>query len=450
MGGAIVIAVVLFYLLGGRSLLRSYRIALERATRDGLTDLPNQRAFQADLAQAVAAAKRYDEPLSLAMLDIDGFKLVNDRLGHAEGDAVLIQLAETLLEGRSADRPYRIGGDEFAVILANADERGASTLARRLLRALEERELEVSVGVATVRPNVSPDDLREEADAALYDAKRRGGSRVAHFADLEDGAPVATAAKREAVRRLIDEEGLKIALQPIRRLGCGGLLGIEALTRPNPRYGLTGPAEAFEIAGRIGRVHELDVLCATRALRAADGLPEEALLFINLTPKTLEIDADDGDWLLAAIAASSLSPERLVIEVTERIEADTDAVIRGLRRLQRQGIKVAVDDVGTGNAGLEILRRIGADFVKIDRSIVGAASTEPNARAVLLAMATFARQTGTYVIAEGIEDAETLDFVRGVEAGELPSGPIVQGGQGFELGGPGFELPALRTDPQPR
>jgi len=445
--GAVLVGVILFYLLGGRSLLRSHRIALERATRDGLTDLPNHRAFQDDVEQAVAAARRNDEALSLAVIDIDEFKLVNDRNGHPEGDAVLLRLAETLREGRSADRPYRIGGDEFAVILANADVRGGRAVASRLLRALDERDLNVSVGVAALPARGSAADLRDEADAALYEAKRRGGRRTVHFADLDDHVPITTTAKREAVRRLIAEEGLKTAFQPIWQLDSGSLLGVEALTRPDPRYGLAGPTEAFEVAGRISHVHELDVLCATRALQSAEGLPEDALLFLNLTPKTLELDLGRDDWLLEAIDAAEMPREQVVVEVTERIEASTDAVVEALSQIRQAGLRIAIDDVGTGNAGLEILRRIGADFVKIDRSIVVAATTEPNACAVLLAMATFARQTGAYVIAEGIEDVETLEFVRGVEAGELPTGPIVQGGQGFELGGPGFELPALRHTP---
>ena len=128
-GGAV------FYLVGGRVLLRDHRRRSQRATRDGLTDLPNQRAFQDELPQAVAAAARYQDPLALVVLDVDDFKFINDRHGHPHGDAVLRRVAEVLREARPGDRPYRIGGDEFALLLAHTDSDGARTLARRLSRA---------------------------------------------------------------------------------------------------------------------------------------------------------------------------------------------------------------------------------------------------------------------------------------------------------------------------
>lgn len=128
--------------------------------------------------------------------------------------------------------------------------------------------------------------------------------------------------------------------------------------------------------------------------------------------------------------------ERIVIEVTERFGARTTSVVKALERMREQGFQIALDDVGAGNSGLEMLRRIGAEFVKIDGGIVRAAAAEPNARAVLLAMATFAQQTGSFVIAEGIEDTETLDFLRRVHETGVAPGRLIQDGQGFGLGHP--------------
>lgn len=145
--------------------------------------------------------------------------------------------------------------------------------------------------------------------------------------------------------------------------------------------------------------------------------------------------------MLEGVEGAGLPPGRVVIEVTERIGAHTGAVIESLVRLRDQGFLIALDDVGTGNAGLEMLRKIGAEYVKLDRSIVAVAATDPNARAVLMAMATFARQTGAFVIAEGIEDEETLEFLRGVEALDARPGTIIQGGQGFKLGYPSPQMP---------
>jgi diguanylate cyclase (GGDEF)-like protein len=429
-----------FYLVGGRALMRSHRSALQRATLDGLTDLPNQRAFHDELPRAVGSATRHRVPLALVVLDVDDFKHLNDRHGHPRGDALLRRVAAVLRDARSGDRAYRIGGDEFALLLPHTDSEGSRTLARRLVRALGDEGVAVSVGVGELRPGQGAEALRAEADAALYEAKRRGGNSVTHFDEIRDQVVITTSEKLDAVRRLIDERRVSTVFQPIWDLAAGRLLGLEALTRPDPEYGLSGPAEAFDIAEQLGRVHELDVLCAQSALHAAVELPEDALLFVNLAPQTLDLDAGDDDWLKAAVERAGLPIERIVIEVTERFGGRTASVIKCLERLRGQGFKLALDDVGTGNSGLEMLRTVGAEFVKIDSSIVTAAATEPNARAVLMAMATFAWQTGSYVIAEGIEDLETLAFVRRIDEDDVRSGHVIRGGQGYGLGRPSPEL----------
>jgi len=452
-----------FYLVGGRALLRDHRRALQRATRDGLTDLPNQRAFQDELPQAVASAARYQDPLALVVLDVDDFKFINDRRGHPHGDVVLKRVAEVLREARPGDRPYRIGGDEFALLLAHTDSDGARTLARRLSRSFLDAGVEVSIGVSAMRSwglgspaagrrspaagRESPaagraDTLRAEADAALYEAKRQGGNRSAHYDDIRERVVVTSPEKKEAVRALIDEGRLTTVFQPIWDFAAETLLGVEALTRPDPSYGLCGPEEAFDIAEQLGRVHQLDVLCVQSALRSVPDLDDGVLLFLNLSPQTLDLDAARNDWVRTAVQDAGLSPSRVVIEVTERFGGRTAAVVKCLQRLRRQGFKTALDDVGTGNSGLEMLRKVDAEFVKLDRSIVTAAPTDPNARAVLLAMATFARQTGAFVIAEGIEDQETLRFLRSIGDHDLHVDTIIQGGQGFELGRPSAEMPS--------
>jgi diguanylate cyclase (GGDEF)-like protein len=466
-GGAV------FYLLGGRALLRDHRRALQRATRDGLTDLPNQRAFQDELPQAVAAAMRYQDALALVALDVDDFKFINDRHGHPHGDAVLRRVAEVLREARPGDRPYRVGGDEFALLLVHTDSDGARTLARRLHRGFAEAGIEVSLGVSSLRagslgspaaarelpaaPRESSsagreapaaalaDTLRAEADAALYEAKRQGGNRCAHFEDIRERVVVTSTEQKEAVRALIDEGGLETVFQPIWDFSAETLLGVEALMRPDPRYGLSGAAEAFDVAEQLGRVHQLDVRCFESALRAAPELPDGALLFINLSPRTLDLDAASSDWVRRAVEAGGLSPARVVIEVTERFGGRTTAVVKCLQRLRGQGFQTALDNVGTGNSGLEMLRKVDAEFVKLDPSIVIAAPTDPSARAVLLAMATFARQTGAFVIAEGVEDEETLRFLRSIDVADLHVDTIIQGGQGSELGSAAVEMPLVRV-----
>jgi EAL domain-containing protein (putative c-di-GMP-specific phosphodiesterase class I) len=145
---------------------------------------------------------------------------------------------------------------------------------------------------------------------------------------------------------------------------------------------------------------------------------------------------DGNDWLRDAVERCGLTCDRVVIEVTERFEARTSSVVKSLKRLRQQGFKLAIDDVGTGNSGLEMLRRVGAEFVKIDRGIVHAAAGDTNSRAILMAMATYASQTGSFVIAEGIEDGPMLDFL--LMIGHQDAGPntIIHGGQGYGLGRP--------------
>ncbi|HWB21390.1 MAG TPA: EAL domain-containing protein [Gaiellaceae bacterium] len=443
---------VVFYLVGGRSLLRDHQLALERATRDGLTDLPNQRAFHDEFDAAVTSALRYRGGLALAVFDIDDFKFLNDRHGHPHGDHILKRVAGVLRDGRPSDRAYRIGGDEFAVLLPQTDAEGARVLAQRLTTGMTEAGIQVSLGLSTLRPGQSADALRAEADAALYEVKRRGGGRIVHFDEIRDRVTITGSDRRQAVRRLIEEGGMTTVFQPIWDITENRLIGVEALSRPAASYGFGGPAEAFDIAEQLGLVHELDVLCVRKALDAVQGLPPGVLLFVNLCPQTLDIDAGENDWLRQQVEPSSLTPDQVVVEITERFGGRTSSVVKSLEQLREQGFKLALDDVGTGNSGLEILRKMHPEFVKLDGSIVTAAETDPTARAVLLAIASFAHQTDGFVIAEGIENDATLEFLGTLDSSDVWPGIVIRGGQGFHLGvpGPGFppsEQSALGTSP---
>lgn len=439
---------VVFYLAGGRGLARSHRFALERATLDGLTDLPNQRAFHDDLEHAVALAARHGESLALAVLDLDDFKFLNDRHGHRHGDELLLRVAALLRDGRASDRAFRVGGDEFALLLPRTDGDGAAVALARVRRQFADARVAVSLGLSVLRPGQDVAALREEADAALYDAKRRGGNALVSFEDIRDSVVIITGTKVKALRRLLVEHNVEMAFQPIWDLERGSLVGVEALARPSRDYGFAGPAEAFDIAEQVGRVHELDMLCVNKALARVAELPPDALLFINISPRTLDLDADtdtDG-WLVAAVERSGVDPSRVVIEVTERFGGRMASVVKSLQRLRAAGLRLAIDDVGTGNSGLEMLRQLNAEFVKLDRSVVVAAMTEPGARAVLLAIATFANETGAFVIAEGIEDMDMLDFLQRLEGDMTVARPQIHGGQGYGLGRPDHAIPPTTND----
>jgi len=447
---ALIVAMGLFYLVAGRALVRRHGRARKRATRDPLTDLGNHRVFQEELARSVATAMRRSEPVALALVDIDDFKLVNDRHGHQRGDDVLAEVALVLASGRAEDRPFRIGGDEFALLMPGCDNGRARTALERILAmaGTDRNPTSLTAGIAVITPGVDgdPTALWEQADAALYEGKRTGGGRVTVFDEVSEQLSLVTPAKVHALRSMLAEPRLETAFQPIWNLQDNEILGFEALARPWPGYGFEGPAEAFAVAEKIGRAHELDAICRAAALARVSELPEDVLLFLNLNPQSLTHSTVDGDRLVRAVRAVGLEPERIVLEITERSPARLDHVIASALRLRSLGFQLALDDVGTGNSGLEMLRDLPVDFVKIDTSVVAAAVDDPKAQAVLVAIVAFARRAGAFVIAEGIESEEILSFVRHAHEVKVLHDRVIDGGQGFLLGRPD---PDLRRAPSP-
>ena len=447
----LLLAMALFYLVGGRSFARRHRSVVKRATRDPLTDLGNHRSFQQELELAVALAVRRSESLAVALVDLDDFKLVNDRHGHRHGDEVLAHVARVLGHGRPDDRAFRIGGDEFALLLPDADSLGASTaLARRLDGARKgPNAVSFTAGVAVLAAG-SPGEanvLWEHADAALYEGKRRGGGQTTVFDDVADLLSVVTPAKIHALRALLDEPRLEIVFQPIWDLQNDCMLGLEALARPWLGYGFDGPAEMFAIAEKIGRAHELDAVCRSAALARAPELPAGALLFLNVNPQSLAHDSLAGNQLVDAVRAVGLQPEQVVLEVTERSNARLDHVVADATRLRRLGFQLALDDVGAGNAGLEMLRELPVDFVKIDRSVIVEAVEDTHAQAVLVAILAYARRADAFVIAEGIESMDILEFVRNAADLQIVGESPISGGQGYLLGRPSSDpLPSAHLE----
>ena len=436
LGGAL-LAIPAFYFFGGRSLARLHRAAVQRATRDGLTDLPNHRAFQDELERRVSQARRHQEELTLVLMDIDDFRFHNDTYGHSHADRTLRALAESLSSGRREDMAFRIGGDEFALLLPQTP--GSSTAAA--VQGVRDRlsgltSVDFSAGLATfTQETEDADSLVNQADVALQEAKRRGGGETVAFGNV-DGASVVTAAKTRAVRTLLADGQMDAAYQPIWLADTSGVLGYEGLARPAPDRGINGPGEAFDVAGSIGRAVELDDLCRRAVLTGAADLPPDALLFVNVAPQSLDGQRLAGDSLADEVRASGLEPEQVVLEITERFEGRIDRVVAEAARLRALGFKIALDDVGAGNSGLQMMQEAQLDFVKIDRMVLVKAVTDVTARAVLVSVIAFARETGTFVIAEGIEDEEMLALARWPRPAEADL-LGAQGLQGYLLGRPG-------------
>lgn len=440
LGVSLLIAFPLLWLLGGRSLAGRYQSAEERSSRDSLTGLANHRSFQEEVQREVARSRRHGGALSVAMIDVDDFKVVNDQAGHRHGDEMLVELSAALESGRLIDRAFRVGGDEFALILPQTDSEGASVAAEWLRVTVAARlpGTTVSIGLATLGGEGDANLLRDQADAALYEAKRLGRNRAVSF-DEAALASVLPAAKVQALRALLEEGQLTAVYQPIWNMRAGEVMAFEGLARPSEDYGFDGPFEAFQVAERIGKVDELDALCRRAVLTGAGELPPDALLFLNVSPQVLDHESLSGRRLVEEVEAAGLGPERVVIEITERSTERLDVVMREAARLRRLGFRLALDDVGSGNAGLEMLLEVRFDFVKVDRSVIVSVLEDGPGRAVMAAVCAFASEARSFVIAEGVETQAALDSVERILLRHYLSAGY--GAQGYLLGRPadGFE-----------
>jgi diguanylate cyclase (GGDEF)-like protein len=408
----------------------------EAVLTDGLTGLRNHRAFQEDLRSESGRATRSELPLSVAMIDIDDFKVINDTKGHARGDAVLAQLGILMTILRSEDRAYRVGGDEFALILPGSDINAAHAAIERLRESLTVSlpGVTISAGVSSNQGGIGATILRDHADLALYEAKHRGKNQVARYSDDLDSGNEVTAGKMTALRELLKNHDISMWFQPIFRIASKQLLAYEALLRMPNTPELSGPEEAFEIAQRMGRSHDLDLMCASGALDSFGDLEPDTKLFINLDPATLMHSEFSAQELLALVEERGISPSKVVFEITEKTVAPIARLTAQVQALHDCGFGVALDDVGSGNSGLEMLRLIKFEYVKIDRSVVLDAMNGGPGRAVILAIVAFARETGAFMIAEGIEDRAMLESIRLDEDGLHEF--WVQGVQGFLFGKP--------------
>lgn len=451
----VLLGIPLSYLFGGRTLAARHRMALENSKRDSLTGLGNHREYQEEIRRQIGHAARSGESLSLALIDVDDLKLANDRRGHSHGDAILVALAGLMKTGRAQDRAFRLGEDRFAFILAGTDSAGACVAMDRIRVVAAERlwGTRISIGIAGLKGATGDSQvLLEQADAALFEAKRRGRDQIVSFDDLDEDAPsIATPEKVRAVRRLLVEGDMGTAYQPIWGLKNDTIIGYEALARLSPKYGLgEGPMEAFDVADKLRRTPELDTLCRKAALAGAAALPPRTLVFINVAPQALGHASLAGNALIRSIEEAGLKPNQVVLEITERSTERPALLIREVRRLRQLGLQVALDDVGTGNAGLELLRRLPLNYVKVAREVVQEAMTDKSARAVFVAIIAFASQTDTFVIAEGIEDEEMLNFIRSPNLQESGQQKGAQGAQGYLLGRPNQSIelaPAVSTRP---
>jgi len=385
-------------------------------------------------------------PFSLLLLDVDDLKITNARSGHAVGDEQLRALGrhiQTML--RFSDRAFRIGGDEFAVLLPHTDTPGAVQMGQRLLtrtRAGEggEPAIAFSAGAAAY-PGAAQDrdQLMAAAGAALAWAKCHGRTSVLAYDPATQALDTDAdrMEKETAVAQVIRERSLLAAFQPIVDMQTGDVVGFEGLTRPAPGAPFTNPGQLFEAAELAGRTVELDAVCFETIAEGARAIPADRVVSINLSPRTMEAADFSVEGVLAVLRSHDLDPGRVILELTERETVlDLDRLRDNLSALQRAGVRIAADDVGAGNAGLRLLSQFRFDIVKVDLSLVQEGTNNDASRAILRSLRDLAQRWGAFVIAEGIETSTQLKVVR--ELG-------LAAGQGFLIGRPGYivDLPPV-------
>ncbi|MBI2763216.1 MAG: EAL domain-containing protein [Chloroflexi bacterium] len=428
-----------------------YLSAREAALQDHLTGLGNHRAFQEALSRMVEQARRHSHRFALVLLDIDEFKRVNDTRGHAVGDELLVEVGNLIRSTiRGSDAGFRIGGDEFAVLLAETDSDGAAITVRRILsRGLEARVIGRYQGPISFSAGVTscPDlgqtrvELTAQADAALYRGKRAGRTLVSIYDPMIDHGHVDEGMRAElsmSISAVIESGGLSPVYQPIVHLPTGRILGYEGLVRVRPDSGFPHTGALFDAAEIAGRVLDLDKAALEVVLRGADAIPPETLVSLNVSPRSFEAPEFTASTLLAILRRHAMAPERVILELTERDAIRDPDRLRGIiHALQDAGVRIAADDVGAGNAGLRLLSQFRFDVVKIDLSLVQGGASKDQTMSVLTTLVDLARRWGALTIAEGVETPLQLQMIRQLE---------IDAGQGYLLGRPAVEIDTSDLD----
>lgn len=382
---------------------------LANAATDPLTGSRNRRAFEASLD----ALPRV--PFAIMAIDVDNLKPVNDEYGHEAGDLVLKTAAEVISGiARSGDIVARVGGDEFAVVLLALEPDEARAVGERMCAAIHGASIprgrvRISIGVAAGLAGADAPEVWREADGALLQAKRDGGDRVADAPGTltQMFEPARLTATIEAV---IAERAVDVVFQPVVSLETGNIIGHESLARP---FGWGGESvePLFRAAHHLGMGRDLDWACRRAAVAALWKLPDDALLFVNVSASALLDPVHDVDQMLLLLTTIGADPSRLVLELTERETiSDLGRLRKVLAAYREHGFQIALDDVGEGHSTLEVLAAAVPEYIKIARSL--AIAEHRGARAAIEAAVAFARTTRTAVIAEGVESGEMAARLR--------------------------------------
>jgi diguanylate cyclase len=399
-----------------------------QASHDSLTGLPNRTLLLRRLERALAAIETSHQHVTLMMLDLDGFKEVNDTFGHSAGDQVLVQVARRVATSvREDDSVARLGGDEFAVLLPQGSEEHAVALARRLLAALElplplritTVGVAASIGIATGSLGDTADELLRNADLAMYAAKATGGNGYALYKPAMHTAIAERVRVETALRTAWLTGDLIVHYQPIVDLQDGRLVSFEALARwRHPDGDVIPPSVFIPIAERSGLIIPIGARVLNEACqRLADWQRDydgtaELTMSVNVSPRQLYSD-DLVEIVSEALRIAGIKPHSLILEVTETaMTDDMDSAINILSRLKGLGVRMAIDDFGVGASSLARLRRLPVDAVKIDKSLVDHVPDGHVASSVLDAVVGVIRALQLRTVIEGVERADQAQHLR--------------------------------------
>jgi diguanylate cyclase (GGDEF)-like protein len=397
------------------------------AEHDALTDLPNRLLFHRNLAEGIARAKP-EEKLAFLCLDLDGFKNVNDTLGHPAGDELLRQVGQRLgrcmqADGEAQGMVARFGGDEFAILQLGCEQPEAATaLAARVIETLgqpyelggQQAAVTASIGIA-ISPDdgVDPDQLLKCADMAMYGAKADGRGAYRFFKPEMDRRMKARRRLELDLRVALKQGQFEVFYQPIVSLQNNEVSGFEALLRwRHPERGMVSPAEFIPIAEETGLIVPIGEWVLRQACADAAQWPQRLRIAVNLSPLQFR-SADLMHAVFQAVAMAGISPQRLELEITETVLLqDNPAILAMLHKLKDCGIRIAMDDFGTGYSSLSYLLSFPFDKIKIDQSFIRELATRDDARAIVRAVATLGANLGMETTAEGVETSEQLASLR--------------------------------------
>jgi diguanylate cyclase (GGDEF)-like protein/PAS domain S-box-containing protein len=405
-----------------------------QAFHDPLTRLANRSLFRERVEHALDRRKLSDT--AVLFIDLDNFKTINDSLGHAAGDHVLVETAHRLRSAlRTEDTAARLGGDEFAVLLEDADVTAAARVAERIRSALgvpfwvlgQEVYISASIGIAVYDQGETAGELLRNADVAMYTAKSKGKSRFEIFEPQMHDAVMARLGLEAELRRAIDRQEFVVYYQPIVRLSTGEVIGAEALVRwQHPTRGLVLPMEFIPLAEETGLIVPLGAWILRQAChQLADwqrmrGGGEPFVMNVNLSSRQLVRDVI-ADEVAAAVDESGIRASWLVLEVTETVlMADPVIAAAALGHIRDLGVRVALDDFGSGYSSLSHLRRFPIDIVKIDKSFVDDVAGDGAESAIARGIIELGRAMKIQTVAEGIEVDEQAETLRslGCELGQ--------------------------------